>query len=121
MNTQLLRLKAKSSEGDGYEVDFYEVAGTLRVFCRCKAGVNRTLCKHVIALAGLDATMLHDGAQEDALRSLATWPGYSAVSASLEEMAARFKIVTEQKEALAAEEKKIRTHFASLLLKPRGA
>jgi len=121
MNPHTLRLKSKSSDGEGYEVDFYEVAGTLRAFCRCKAGVNRVLCKHVVALAGLDATMLHDSAQEDALRSLATWPGYSAVSASLAEMAARFKVVTEQKEALAAEEKKIRAHFASILLKPRSA
>lgn len=113
-----LQLTAKSSDGTGYAVDFLEVEGALRVFCRCKASVNRLLCKHVIGLTGLDAAMLHDAAQESLLRSLSTWPSYTAVSALLAEMAARFREIETQKETLATEEKAIRKHFAGLLLQP---
>lgn len=114
-----LQLTAKSSDGKGYLVDFLEVEGTLRVFCRCKAGVNRLLCKHVIGLTGLDAAMLHDPGSEPIMRSLVSFPSYTSAHAVLTEMTIRFNEIQTRKDELAAEEKKIRKHFAALLLKPR--
>ena len=53
-----ISIKAKSSSGDPYSVDFIFREGRLFVFCNCPAGIWTKLCKHKRRLLSNDASML---------------------------------------------------------------
>jgi hypothetical protein len=60
-------LKAKSSDGDFYNVKFTFREGTLRIKCDCKAGQFMQLCKHKLMLLCGDDTILYEDFQMDEL------------------------------------------------------
>ena len=63
-------LKAKSSSGGAYDVEFQVTDGFVRVFCHCQAGVLRQMCKHKLALIKGEATMLFDETQAALLEGI---------------------------------------------------
>ncbi len=60
-----LTIRAKSSSGEPYNVDFIEEHGRLSVFCNCKAGMYGQLCKHKTELIGGDESRLFDASEKD--------------------------------------------------------
>lgn len=69
MNTTI---KAKSSSGDPYNVDFLVQNGRLFVHCNCKAGTFGQLCKHKTELVAGDASRLFDEFEREKLAKLAS-------------------------------------------------
>jgi uncharacterized Zn finger protein len=67
-----LTLKAKSSTGEPYNVDFTVQNGKLFAQCNCKAGTFGQLCKHKTELIAGDASRLFDVSQEQKLKELTT-------------------------------------------------
>ncbi len=63
-------LLANSSSGDYYDVDFYLEENKLTAFCRCKAGENRILCKHVKKIIDGDKSILYDSDQNEELEAI---------------------------------------------------
>jgi hypothetical protein len=60
-------LLAKSSSGESYEVSFETVDDRLIVQCRCAAGEQQQLCKHLVAFLTGDCSMLYQPDQEPLL------------------------------------------------------
>ena len=69
----IVTLKAKSSSGETYNVDFLFVDGVLSVNCTCKAGTMRMACKHRLSLLGGDQSMLADPSQTKELATVVEW------------------------------------------------
>ena len=53
-----ISIKAKSSSGDPYNVEFLVESNKLSVFCDCRAGQFSQLCKHKTELLAGDKTRL---------------------------------------------------------------
>ena len=53
-----LVILVKSSSGDPYRVNIDGDESGIRIFCHCPAGSLTQLCKHKIAIAKGDSTML---------------------------------------------------------------
>ena len=81
-----IRLKAKSSSSEPYDVDFLFENGTLRAHCTCKAGVMRTACKHRLALLKGDQNMLADPSQADQLATVVDWAVQAGFPALLQQL-----------------------------------
>ncbi len=65
-----LTIKAKSSSGEPYNVDFLVQNGRLSVHCNCKAGTFGQLCKHKTELIAGDESRLFDVSEEQKLTKL---------------------------------------------------
>ncbi len=65
-----MTLKAKSSTGEPYNVDFLVQNGKLFVQCNCKAGIFGQLCKHKTELIAGDASRLFDVSEKQKLTEL---------------------------------------------------
>jgi len=59
-----ITLKAKSSSGDPYDVDFLIQNQKLYVQCNCKAGIYGQLCKHKTELIAGDDSRLFDESEK---------------------------------------------------------
>ncbi len=68
-----ITLKAKSSSGDSYDVDFVLSEGALYAYCSCKAGAMGSACKHRLALLRGEEEMLFDRSQAKELASVLDW------------------------------------------------
>jgi hypothetical protein len=68
-----LTLHARSSSGEPYSVYFVATPEGISIFCNCKAGVNRQLCKHLRGLSEGDVSLLFDGTQAEELAEAARW------------------------------------------------
>ena len=79
-------LKAKSSSGEPYSVQFELEEEKLKVHCTCKAGIMRTDCKHRISLLKGDLNMLADPLQADDLATVVKWSDRSGFSTLLQEL-----------------------------------
>ena len=66
-------LVAKSSKGEPYTVQFALKEGLLSIRCSCQAGIRSLLCKHKVALASGDTSILFDPGQEKQLRRAEEW------------------------------------------------
>lgn len=75
-------LKAKSSSGEPYSVQFEFEEEKLKVHCTCKAGIMRTACKHRIPLLKSDLNMLAD----DDVATVVKWSNCSGFSTLLQEL-----------------------------------
>ena len=64
-----IRLKAKSSSGEFYEVVF-EIEEKIKVNCNCEAGKYGKLCKHKIGLLSGDISLLYDSKEKSKFEEL---------------------------------------------------
>ena len=56
---KMIKIKAKSSSGNYYLVDF-ELSDVIKVRCNCNAGMFGKLCKHKLDILSGDQDMLYD-------------------------------------------------------------
>lgn len=80
-----LRIKAKSSSGEPYELVFARTDDRLTIFCPCQAGVYGKLCKHKIGLLQNDNDMLYSDDETAKLNKLQTWIKASELSKLLQD------------------------------------
>ena len=67
MNNRVTFLIQGSSD-EPYEVNFYRESDKLTAFCTCRAGENRTYCKHRLnLLAGSEQNIVSENASEVAV------------------------------------------------------
>jgi hypothetical protein len=66
-----IEILAKSSSSDTpYTVRCYFEEDKISVFCSCRAGDNRMLCKHVRKIIAGDASILYDRNQKNELEEI---------------------------------------------------
>jgi len=104
-----ITLHAKSSSGDPYAVLFECRDGKLFIHCTCKAAAFRQLCKHRVALASGDASMLHDPSEEPGLTQVVDWVNRSRYGDLLTELNEALRIEQEAKQTVKAAKKAIGT------------
>ncbi|MFO7525088.1 MAG: hypothetical protein R6W68_06505 [Ignavibacteriaceae bacterium] len=80
-----ITLKAKSSSGEYYDVEF-EINDAIRTRCNCRAGTFNKICKHKTDLLDGKKEMLFDENQEMHLKELATFVKRSEYSGLLAEL-----------------------------------
>jgi len=66
---KVISLKAKSSSGDYYEVEF-KISEVIKVACNCSAGIFGKLCKHKTNLLTGDPNFLYDTIEEPKLNDI---------------------------------------------------
>ena len=66
-------IKAKSSSGGSYDVEFLSENESFSVHCTCKAGIVGNLCRHRRGLLMGDETMLVDPSQSGDLAIVVEW------------------------------------------------
>jgi hypothetical protein len=99
-----ITLLAKSSSSTTpYKIEFIADGPSVRVYCHCKAGVQRWMCKHKLALILGDSTMLFDPGQTELLSQIQSWPQYSDLKKRTDEFENKLR---EIQEASAAEDSK---------------
>lgn len=67
-----ISIKAKSSSNDPYTVDFLINDNKLSVFCNCRAGTFRQLCKHKTELISGDQSRLFDESEVAKMKEIET-------------------------------------------------
>lgn len=78
-------LKAKSSSGEPYEVEF-NISDSITVRCNCKAGFFGKLCKHKTGLLAGDVKFLFDTSERaklDELLQIVQQSEYPSIEANL--------------------------------------
>ena len=68
-----IRILAKSSGSEPYNVDFILEDGKMKVFCNCQAGTFRDWCKHKYELLVGDVKRLYDPEQIKELKQVQEW------------------------------------------------
>ena len=81
-----ITVRAKSSGGEAYDVDFLFEEGTLQAHCTCKAGIMRRACKHRLALLKGDQKMLANLSQADQLATVVQWADEAGFPALLQQL-----------------------------------
>lgn len=115
MNTS--QFLVKSSSGDSYLVDFAVIGARVRVFCRCQAGKNKTLCKHVTALLARDHSILADATQSESLTAILESSEALETLAKLEEFSIKLQQIAGEKEGLVHREKALKKALAAEILR----
>jgi hypothetical protein len=107
-----IRLRATSSSGEPYTVDFMIQDGRLSVRCNCRAGLFGQLCKHKTELIAGDASRLFDDSDRSKLRDLSTMIANAPkVLQVASEIAESERIIRQEQAKL----KKIKKQFAARL------
>ncbi|MFZ2148159.1 MAG: hypothetical protein WAV28_13150 [Sedimentisphaerales bacterium] len=71
---KFIEILAKSSSSDTpYVVRCYLEENKISVFCSCRAGDNRMLCKHVRKIIAGDDSILYDGNQKNELEKISNY------------------------------------------------
>ncbi|MEO6742743.1 MAG: hypothetical protein ABIP20_21085 [Chthoniobacteraceae bacterium] len=112
-----LVLLAKSSSGDPYRMNIDGDESGIRIFCHCPAGSLTQLCKHKIAIAKGDSTMLADPAQVEALLEMQGSAHYPALKERAQSHEAAMSHLEKQKSTIQKEEKALKAQFAQELLR----
>lgn len=104
-----ISIKAKSSSDEPYTVDFFIEDNKLSVFCNCRAGIFRQLCKHKIELIAGDQSRLFDESEAEQLKELeAVLSMVPELKKTVEKIAESQKIISREQAKL----KKIKKGFA---------
>ena len=104
-----ISIRAKSSSGEPYTVEFSIANKKLSVFCNCQAGVFRQLCKHKTELIAGDRSRLFDESEEKKLKEL------EAILSVVPEISETAKKIAESEKIIRREQaklKKIKKGFA---------
>ncbi len=112
-----LVILVKSSSGDPYRVNIDGDESGIRIFCHCPAGSLTQLCKHKVAIAKGDSTMIADPGQGEALREMQSSPFYPALKARAESYEAAMSLLEKRKAEIQKEEKALKAQFARELLR----
>jgi len=112
-----LVLMVKSSSGEPYRVNVDGDESGIRIFCHCPAGSLTQLCKHKVAIAKGDLTVLADPAQADTLREFQSSPHYPALKARAQSYAEAMSLLEKRKSEIQKEEKALKVQFARELLR----
>lgn len=120
MNVKLL---AKSSGGEPYDVHFTIKGDLLKVFCECQAGIFGQICKHKIELLKGNSKMLYNLDQSAQLEEIAERVNKSSFydhlaeyEENLSEIDKEFKpVITKIKKEMSEKKKNTRDGFAKLL------
>lgn len=112
-----LILLVKSSSGEPYRVNVDDDESGIRIFCHCPAGSLTQLCKHKVAIAKGDLTMLADPAQADTLKEMQSSLHYPALKARAEGYVVAISFLEQQKSEIQKEEKALKAQFARELLR----
>lgn len=107
-----LTLLAKSSSGEPYRVDVDADQTGIRMFCHCPAGSLTQVCKHKLALAKGDATMLADGDQGAALSVMQGWTQYPALIGRIATYEKELSRLEKQKSEIQREEKALKAQLS---------
>ena len=108
---KIIKLKAKSSSGDYYQV-LFEITEVIKVSCDCKAGIFGKLCKHKTGFLSGDRSFLYDLTEEVMQDKLVTFVKRSDYSSLCDELISANKAV----DAAKIHEKKVK-HNMELVLK----
>jgi len=107
-----ISIKAKSSSGDPYTVDFLIEKNKLSVFCDCQSGIFGQLCKHKTELIAGDQSRLFDESEVSKLKELETIiaqaPELKSIAAQISESE---KIIRREQSKV----KKVKKEFATKL------
>ena len=87
-NMNEIRVKAKGSSGEPYDMVFTNHGNFFTVFCPCQAGVYGKLCKHKTELLQGDDKMLHNPGDASALAEIRSWVRASECGSLLTEYSA---------------------------------
>ncbi len=112
MSTKVIKLKAKSSSGDYYIVEFGTSADSIKVTCNCNAGIFGKLCKHKMGLLSGDPSFLFDTTEKLILDELLLIIKRSKFNSLMEELILAKKAVEKAKK----QENKIK-HSLELTIK----
>ena len=107
-----ISIKAKSSSGDPYDVEFLVESNKLSVFCNCRAGQFGQLCKHKTELLAGDQSRLFDESEATLLDELAK---VISRASELREVATQ---IAESEKTIRIEQatlKRIKKDFAAIL------
>ena len=99
-----IRVKAKSSSGEPYDVVFTNQGDSFTVFCTCQAGVHGKLCKHKTQLLQGDESMLQNPGEVSALAEIRSWVQTSECADLLVE----YSVIKKEIEAAKSKEQKFR-------------
>ena len=102
-SAKITLLAKSSSSKTPYKVEFMADGPSVMVYCHFKAGVQRWMCKHKLALILGDSTMLFDPGQAELLSRIQSWPQYSDLKKRTDEFENKLR---EIQEASAAEDSK---------------
>ena len=102
-----ITILARSSSEEPDKVHFRKNRGKLVILCDCEAGIRRQLCKHKIAFASGDRTMLYDADQERKLALVHDWIKKTKLSDILTKLNEAIHMEAEAKERVSEAKKKI--------------
>jgi len=86
INKMKISVKANSSSGDPYTVDFIHNNGLLSVFCNCAAGEWGKFCKHKWQLLSGNRAMLAYEDDVQKLQEVESWVKLSSISSLFDEV-----------------------------------
>ena len=107
-----ISIKAKSSSGNPYTVDFLIEESRLSVHCDCEAGKFGQLCKHKTELIAGEQSRLFDETEAPKLREL------EAITCRVPELASTASEIAESEKSIQREQakvKRIKKEFAAKL------
>ena len=107
-----LTIRAKSSGGEPYDVDFIVENGRLSVYCKCKAGTFGQFCKHKTELIAGDRSRLFDVSDNAKMAEL------RAMMARVPEVESLAASIAQSEKLIRREQAKVKTlkkQFAALL------
>ena len=107
-----LTIRAKSSSGEPYNVDFLVKNGNLSVECNCKAGIFGQLCKHKTELISGEEARLFDISEKEKMAQLQTIMSKAPEVQRLAGSIARSEKLIRREQAKL---KTLKKHFAELL------
>jgi uncharacterized Zn finger protein len=105
-------IRALSSSGGSYSIDFSDDGGVLRVFCHCPAGELQQVCKHKLALLKGDTKMLYEPTDEKLLKEVLSSKAYPVLKQRLDAYQAELGGVQRDMAKLKEREKKLKADFA---------
>jgi len=94
----IIEILAKSSSSDTpYTVRCYLEENKISVFCSCRAGDNRMLCKHVRKIIAGDDSILYDRNQKNELEAIRNHLSETAIPLFLSELEKSESLLEEAK------------------------
>lgn len=106
-----ITLKAISSSGEPYDVNFNFSETQITVSCNCQAGMHGKLCKHKIGLLSGDASFLYDKSNEEILYQIHN----EVQTTEYGEMISDYNNVKKEIDEAQRKEKKIRLRIENAL------
>ena len=116
MTTSKIVLKAKSSSSkETYNVEFIYGDGLVTVYCNCQAGIFNKLCRHKLALASGDTSVLADPTQNKNLEEVLELLDQVGTLAQIKSISQELDNIQIKKQSLTKQEKKLKAEIEKIL------